>query len=149
MGDSFTLGRGIADYRDRYTNVLSDRLGESYLVANVARDGFRYNLADACGSLSVSPRPTNEALDDVYANSKASAYRVEHYSRATIEARRTHLTRVNAGWMEQMIDETGNPKARTFVDIGSNSPAIFDELYSLNPVWSVNQALSLRVGRRE
>lgn len=34
-----------------------------------------------------------------------------------------HLLRANTLWMAQLIDETGNPAARSFVDIGTNSPA--------------------------
>ena len=137
----------------KLVEVPNPATGEGGSSFAFERDGFRYNLADACGSLFVSPRPTSEALDAYYATSKASAYRVEHYSRATVEARRTHLTRVNAGWMEQMIDETGNSEARTFVDIGSNSTAIFDEvkdlglfdeLYSLNPLPGLEDECSSR-----
>ena len=131
-------------------NPATDEGGSSFAFE---RDGFRYNRADACGSLFVSPRPKKEALEEYYANSQASAYRVEHYSRATVEARRTHLTRVNAGWMDQMIDETGNSEARSFVDIGTNSPAIFDEvkdlglfdeMYSLNPLPGLEEECSAR-----
>lgn len=107
------------------------------------RDGFSYNLSEDCGSLFVSPRPTKEALAEYYAGSAASAYRVQHYSRDTAAARRIHLTRLNALWMSQLIDEAGNPDARTYVDIGTNSLAIFDEvidlglfdkLYTLDPL---------------
>jgi hypothetical protein len=107
------------------------------------KDGFRYMQAQDCGSLYVSPRPTKEALADYYRNSEASAYRVRHYAKETAEARRRHLLRSHANWMGRLYDEHGNAAARSYVDIGTNSPAIFDEvrrlglfdkLYSLNPL---------------
>jgi len=107
------------------------------------KDGFRYMQAAECGSLYVSPRPTKDALADYYRNSRASAYRVEHYAKETAEARRLHLLRSHANWMGRLYDEHGNAAAKSYVDIGTNSPAIFDEvrrlglfdqLYSLNPL---------------
>jgi hypothetical protein len=107
------------------------------------RDGFRYNLAHDCGSLFVSPRPAKPALADYYRRSAASAYRVEHYAKETAEARRRHLLRSHANWMGRLFDEHGTTRSRTLVDIGTNSPAIFDEVeriglfdkvYSLDPL---------------
>lgn len=107
------------------------------------KDGFRYMQSLDCGSLYVSPRPTKDALADYYRNSNASAYRVQHYAKETAEARRRHLLRSHANWMGRLYDEHGNPDARSYVDIGTNSPAIFEEvrrlglfdkLYSLNPL---------------
>lgn len=107
------------------------------------KDGFRYNLAHDCGSLFVSPRPTRDALEDYYRTSEASAYQVEHYTKETAEARRYHLLRSLAIWMGRLFDEYGTCKAPSYVDIGTASPAIFDEiaeldlfhdLYSLNPL---------------
>ncbi len=107
------------------------------------KDGFRYNLAQDCGSVFVSPRPTKAALAEYYRNSEASAYRVKHYAKETQEARRRHLLRSHANWMGRLFDEHGTSRSRTYVDIGTNSPAIFEEiarlelfdrLYSLNPL---------------
>lgn len=96
------------------------------------KDGFRYNVADECGSLFVSPRPTKEALAEYYRESEASAYRVRQYARETAEARRSHLFASHIGWMGRLYDEYGNRGARTFVDIGTNSLAVFDEVRRLD-----------------
>ncbi len=107
------------------------------------KDGFRYNLAHDCGSVFVSPRPTKAALAEYYRKSAASAYRVQHFAKATQEARRSRLLRSHANWMGRLFDEHGTSRSRAYVDIGTNSPAIFDEvarldlftkLYSLNPL---------------
>ena len=117
------------------------------------KDGFRYNQSESCGSVFVSPRPTREALADYYRNSEASKFRVQHYSKETEEARRRHLLRTHTNWMGQLYDEAGNPDARSFVDIGTNNPGIFDEVksleifetyYSLNPLPGIEEECEKR-----
>lgn len=137
----------------KLVEVPNPSTGEGEASFAFEKDGFTYNLSHACGSLFVSPRPTKEALADYYAHSEASAYRVQHYARATAQARRVHLLRMNTLWMAQLIDEAGNPSARSYVDIGTNSPAIFDEvsalgmfdrLYSLDPLPGLEEECSAR-----
>lgn len=137
----------------KLVEVPNPSTGEGEAAFAFEKDGFTYNLARDCGSLFVSPRPTKEALQDYYAHSEASSYRVRHYSRTTAETRRVQLLRSNALWMAQLIDEAGNPDARSYVDIGTNSPAIFDEvkalglfdkLYSLDPLPGLEEECSAR-----
>lgn len=117
------------------------------------KDGFRYNLASECGSVFVSPRPTKEALADYYQRSDASAYRVRHYSKETAEARRRHLLRSHANWMGRLFDEYGSTRTRVYVDMGTSSPAIFDEvrrlelfdkLYSFDPLPGIEDECKAR-----
>jgi hypothetical protein len=95
------------------------------------RYDFLYNRCRACGSVYVSPRPTDAALADYYAHSRASRFRVEHFSRDTARARRYHLLQSHANWMGQIFDETGNRNARSYADLNSYSPEIFDEIHRL------------------
>lgn len=95
------------------------------------RYDFLYQRCAACGSVFVSPRPADEALADYYAHSRASRFRVEHFSRDTARARRFHLLRSHADWMGQIFDEAGNPAARRYADLNTYSPEIFDEIASL------------------
>ena len=106
------------------------------------KDTFTYNQCPGCRSVFVSPRPTEEALDDYYRNSKASRFRVANLARDTANARCAHLLRSNANWLGQRVDESGNPKARGCTDIGTSLSTfaeefkrlgLFDTLYSLNP----------------
>jgi hypothetical protein len=79
----------------------------------------------------VSPRPSGAALTEYYAHSRASRFRVEHFSRDTAKARRYHLLQSHANWMGQLVDETGNRDARAYADLNSYSPEIFDEMHGL------------------
>lgn len=40
LGDSFAAGSGIEDYRDRFSGVLAERLGEGWTVVTIARGGW-------------------------------------------------------------------------------------------------------------
>lgn len=102
---------------------------------------FLYRRCRECGSVFVSPRPSDAALAGYYLNSRASRFRVEHFTRDTAKARRYHLLRSHANWMGQIVDEVGNPEARAYADLSSHSPQIFDEIHALNffdPLYSVN-----------
>lgn len=120
FGDSTTL-----------TEVPCPACGTDERAREFEKEDFQYNKCTACGSVYVSPRPTEEALARYYQTSKASQYRVTHFARQTAEARRSHVLRSNVGWLGQMVDETRGPKARNFVDIGTNQADIFDEVGKL------------------
>lgn len=115
--------------------------GDAQPVFN--RYDFIYNRCRQCGSVYVSPRPSDAALTEYYALSRASRFRVEHFSRDTAKARRYHLLQSHANWMGQIFDETGNREARAYADLNTYSPEIFDEmrglglfdtLYSIDPL---------------
>ena len=40
LGDSFVAGYGVRDVRDRFSNLLGERLGEGWVVVNLARCGW-------------------------------------------------------------------------------------------------------------
>lgn len=95
------------------------------------KNEFLYNQCRECESVYVSPRPTDTALDRYYSHSRASRFRVDHYSRDTAKARRYHLLASHANWMGQIYDELGNRDAAVYADLNSYSPQIFDEIHAL------------------
>jgi len=110
------------------------------------KNEFLYDRCLECGSVFVSPRPTEAALANYYAQSRASRFRVEHFSRDTAKARRYHLLRSHANWMGQITDETGNPQARRYADINTYAPQVFDEVHRLglfDELFSVEPLLPL------
>lgn len=96
-----------------------------------SRYDFLYSRCPACGSVYLSPRPNDAALADYYANSSASRFRVEHFSRKTAQSRRQHLQRSHAYWMGQIVDEAGQAETRAYADVDTYSPRIFDEMHRL------------------
>lgn len=112
------------------------------------KNEFLYCLCRECGSLFVSPRPTREALVDYYENSSASRYRVEHFAKETAKERRKHMLNSYAMWLGRMVDEIGNPEARAYADVHTQSAQIFeairelglfDTLYSLYPLRTLDE----------
>lgn len=102
------------------------------------KQGFQYARCGSCESVYVSPRPSREALNRYYQTSAASHYRVEHFSRETAEARRRHLLRSHAQWMSRLFDEMHAPTPANHLDIGSNSPVLFEELKAVGLFESVS-----------
>lgn len=92
------------------------------------KNEFMYNLCGMCATLFVSPRPSQEALENYYANSRAGKFRIEHYSRDTAKARRFYLLASHAQWMGQIVDEAGTNLSHDYADMNTYSPEIFDEI---------------------
>ncbi|MFP6584881.1 MAG: methyltransferase domain-containing protein [Candidatus Hydrogenedentota bacterium] len=114
------------------------------------KEGFTYHQCADCESLYVSPRPSHEALAEYYQKAKATTFRVEHFQRETAEARRKHLLRSFSNWLGRIVDEQGSSDARSFIDIGTNSAVLFDEIqhldlfdtfYALNPLPGLTEEL--------
>lgn len=106
------------------------------------KSAFQYQQCDRCKSVFVSPRPAQRGLAEYYRNSRASQFRVEHFAKETVQARRFHILRSHANWLGRLVDERGNSQARGYADIETSYPVIFEEvkrlglferLYSLNP----------------
>lgn len=106
--------------------------GHSHARPAFSKQGFLYNECTECASVYVSPRPSEATLEKYYAESRASRFRVEHFSKDTAKARRFHLLRENAYWMARIADEAGTPKARGYADVRTHAPQIFDEVHALN-----------------
>lgn len=111
------------------------------------KHGFTYRECAECASVFVSPRPSEQSLADYYANSQASRYR-DYLSHETADARRLHVLRSRFSWVGRIFDEAGNPNARSYADVGTTHPFIFDEvkrlqlfdeLYCVDPVFAVDR----------
>lgn len=123
------------------------------------KNDFLYCRCSSCDSIYISPRPTRESLADYHENSSASHYRVEHFAKETSKARRQHLLSSHALWFGRIVDEKGNPEARSYADVNTQSIQIFDEIrqlglfdtmYSLFPLRSLDEEcerLGVRVAR--
>lgn len=94
-------------------------------------NGFLYNQCRQCRSVYVSPRPSAAALEDYYVHSRASKFRVEHYTKQTGEARRRLVLRANALWLGRLFDEAASTDCRRYGDMGTNYPLVFSEIRSL------------------
>lgn len=115
-----------------YEDVACPGCGNPNAKEVFTKNSFGYKQCAQCETLFVSPRPSDAALAKYYAESSASKYRSEHFSRQTAKARRYHLLRSHALWIGQIFDEVGNKSAPTYANLNTVSPELFDELNSLN-----------------
>lgn len=105
----------------------------SHLSSKVfEKHGFNYVLCADCKSVYASPRPTDEALATYYSESRASRYRVDHLARDTARARVRHQIAANANWMGRIVDELTAAETKSYTDIGTTLPQLFEEMASFD-----------------
>lgn len=66
VGDSFAAGSGIADYRNRFADVLVKKLGDAWAVANVSRGGW--DTTNELDALAKYPHPASHVILQYYTN---------------------------------------------------------------------------------
>lgn len=91
------------------------------------RSGLQYQLCRDCGSLYVSPRPSQAALDEYFAASVPSRFWRERVLPATETARREKLAVPRAQWVADGIAEHGSPQA-CIVDVSSHGRPLVDAM---------------------
>ena len=116
---------------DQLTTTHCPACGADAAEPVFSRFDFLYNRCTICRTVYVSPRPVDEALCRYYKCTQASRFRIRHFSRDTAKARRYHLLHSHANWMGQLFEETGNCEAKSYADLYSYTPEIFDEIFEL------------------
>ncbi len=66
VGDSLVAGHGVADYRDRFSNVLERELGPEWRMLNVARNGW--HTVDELEAIRSFPCPPEVIVLSYYFN---------------------------------------------------------------------------------
>lgn len=66
VGDSFAAGHGIKDHRDRFSNVLAEKLGERWEVINLAQRGW--DTQDEYHAIKSNPHEPNVIILTYYYN---------------------------------------------------------------------------------
>jgi 2-polyprenyl-3-methyl-5-hydroxy-6-metoxy-1,4-benzoquinol methylase len=103
----------------------SERLSEAF-----RKLGFTYATCDACGTLFLTPRPTNE-MQLLYAReSKAVEFWSTHFYRETAEARRVKMFRPRAEMVRSLI-ERNIALPSVFADVGSGYGIFLEEIKRL------------------
>jgi SAM-dependent methyltransferase len=97
--------------------------------------GLCYRLCRACGSLFVSPRPTEAALTNYYRTSPAAKFWREEIRRETSAMRLEKLIRPRAEWVVNALAEHA-PRATNALDVSPGGSALLVELRALWPALS-------------
>jgi hypothetical protein len=92
-----------------------------------AKYGLVYLECTGCGSVYVSPRPSEGALVDFYRNSRAAQFWREKILPETQDVRRTKLFRPRAQWLLDVVDEY-HPKPESGIAVGYHNALLIEEL---------------------
>lgn len=79
VGDSFVAAHGVADYKQRFTNKLGEKLGDEYAVLNIARNGW--NTLEQFAAIAQHPLQPDHIILSYYLNDIEDAANFEGMKR--------------------------------------------------------------------
>ncbi len=92
---------------------------------------FAYQSCRSCGSVYVSPRPSESALQRYYKESRAAHLRVAYFTEESAAARFDQIIESRVDWIAQILDRNG-ARGRHFADYGTLYPSLFAEIGRLD-----------------
>jgi hypothetical protein len=95
------------------------------------KNGFKYNRCSTCASVYVSPRPSAAMLDDYYANSSATRYKVGQFMPSGARARRHHSVGSFVRWLQRLMSSYAERESLTYADFAPLSTTILKEVSDL------------------
>lgn len=93
--------------------------------------GLNYVECTHCGTLYISPRPSEERIKRYFMESKSGDYWNEHILKKTNEIRIKHLVKPEAMWVANTVEELFI-KPDVYLDLKSRSIAFLEEISNLN-----------------
>jgi SAM-dependent methyltransferase len=96
------------------------------------KDGFSYNNCLNCGSLYLSPRPPESAINHYYQKGESVKFWSESFYRETAEARRVKIYRPRADRIGSLFRKNPQWNTEQFVDIGAGYGLFLEEITKLN-----------------
>ena len=91
--------------------------------------GLDYRACSKCGSLFVSPRPSEGALRAFYKNSSSGLFVRKKFLKNTMEARSKKVFSYRIQWITGLIEEY-LPDAKVFLDYATKYPTLLKQLYN-------------------
>jgi len=100
--------------------------------------GMNYHRCNDCGSIFVSPRPSQRRLSEFYNNSKAVKFWKDKMISNTLEKRKKHELVPLKKWFKEVV-QAYKPNAKVVVDYKPKfySPFSFDNDFNLNKVYFI------------
>lgn len=113
-----------------------------------SRIGFNYNKCGRCGTLFVSPRPTDDALRNFYENSDAGIFLRKTFLNDTMEFRSKKVFSYNIQWITGIIEEY-LPDTKIFLDYNTRYPTFLKQLNETNSFDSIISVLPECYGQED
>src|SRR3989338_3927849 len=79
--------------------------GKTHCLPAFTKNGFSYEQCSACGSLFVSPRPTETMLNSFYRNSRAMKFWKQEIMQSTLTIRKTYQISPLTNWLQSIISK--------------------------------------------
>lgn len=92
------------------------------------KHAFCYRTCEECLSLFVSPRPTEEMIEDYYKTSASSKFWAERFFPETAEARRQKIFRSRAKLISELVSRFKVPEPISLVDVGAGFGIFLEEI---------------------
>ena len=94
---------------------------------------FRYMLCSECGSLYMSPRPTDDMYAIFYKDAESVKFWSSNFFKETAEARRKEIFKPRAQFVAEWLNkvQTASTANQLFVDIGSGYAIFLQEVQRL------------------
>jgi len=102
--------------------------------------GFDYRSCKTCGSLFISPRPTNETLRSFYKDSSSGLFLRKMILGSTMESRSKKVFSYRIQWVMGLIEEYLS-NANVFLDYGTRYPAFLNQLNDSSSLKSIVSVL--------
>jgi len=89
---------------------------------------FSYRTCKECLTLFVSPRPTEEMIEDFYRESASSRFWAERFFPETAEARKLKIFRPRAILVSELVSRFRVPEPISLVDVGAGFGIFMEEI---------------------
>ena len=116
---------------DRFVDLGCPAWGSDGSVFSFKKHDMSYRECSDCGSLFMSPRPTQAMIDDYYRRSDSSKFWAERFFPETAEARRELIFKPRAELLKSITERFSVPEPRVFGDIGAGIGLFLDEVKDL------------------
>lgn len=97
-------------------------------IESIEKFGFHYVTCNICGSLYVSPRPTEAVHSNFLTNSKANEFFSSHFYKDTSLVRREKIYRPRAKVCAELANRLGSGSHTYLVDVGSGFGIFLEEI---------------------
>lgn len=124
--------RSFLNFRHEFVPVNCPACGEAKQLPGVEKLGYTYVLCGDCGTLYLSPRPSDQRLQSYYREAESVRFWSTHFYKETIEARREKMFRPRAELIAETLNRLGLKSPEVFVDVGAGYGIFLEEVARLN-----------------
>ena len=118
--------------KSNFVEICCPGCGSNNHEAGLTKSEFEYVICQICGSLFLSPRPTDAMINNYARESAATEFFATHFFKETAEARREHMFKPRAQLVGEWISRLDLEEPLEFVDIGCGYGIFLEEIANLN-----------------